>query len=192
MGDYYQDNCNAYHESTVKIDPSSFLEPVAQRLPPSATVLDVGCGSGRDMFWLKDRGFLVTGFERSPGLAGLARKHSGCRVIEGDFEKYDFSGLSLDAIILVGALVHVPHDRFQSVLENIVRGLKQEGHALVTLKEGRNSQPDVSSGRVFHLWHDEDLRDIFDKLNLTIVDFSRQVSKVRPTDVWLGYVLQKR
>jgi len=192
MRDYYQDNFNAYHESTVKIDPSSFLEPIAQRLPLSATILDVGCGSGRDMLWFKQRGFNTTGFERSSGLAELARKHSGCRVIEGDFEKYDFSGLSLDAIILVGALVHVSHEQFQAVLENIVRGLKQEGHALVTLKEDRNIPEDLSSERVFYFWHDKDLRDIFDKLNLTIVDFSRQVSKVRPTDVWLGYVLQKR
>ena len=192
MGDYYQDNYLEYHESTVKIDPSSFLEPVTQRLLPSAVILDVGCGSGRDMLWLKQRGFNIIGFERSPGLTELAKKHSGCQIIEDDFEQYDFSGLSVDAIILVGALVHVPHNKFQSALENIVRGLKQEGHVLVTMKENMNVPPDLSSERVFYLWHDRDLRDIFDNLNLIIVDFSRQESKIRATDVWLGYVLQKR
>ena len=192
MGDYYQDNYLEYHESTVKIDPSSFLEPVTQRLLPSAVILDVGCGSGRDMLWLKQRGFNIIGFERSPGLAELAKKHSGCQIIEDDFEQYDFSGLSVDAIILVGALVHVPHNKFQSALENIVRGLKQKGYVLVTMKENMNVPPDLSSERVFYLWHDRDLRDIFDNLNLIIVDFSRQESKIRATDVWLGYVLQKR
>ena len=192
MGDYYQENYEEYHKATVRVDPSSFLEPIAQRLSPSATILDVGCGSGRDMLWFGNRGFLVTGFERSPGLAELARKHSGCQVIEGDFEQYDFSCLSVDAIVLVGALVHVPHTQFQRVLDNIVRGLKQEGHALLSMKEGRSTSPDLSPERVFHLWNDRDLRHTFKELDLTIVNFFKQTSRIRDTDVWLGYVLQKK
>jgi len=31
----------------------------------------VGCGSGRDLLWLKNRGFKVIGFERPKGLAEL-------------------------------------------------------------------------------------------------------------------------
>jgi len=34
---------------------------------------ELGCGSGRDLLWLKNRGFHVIGFERSPGLAELCR-----------------------------------------------------------------------------------------------------------------------
>jgi SAM-dependent methyltransferase len=190
MGDYYQENWKAYHEATFAIDPSSFLAPLFERLDPPATILDVGCGSGRDMLWFRERGFQVTGLERSSRLAELAREHSGCRVNEGDFEVYDFSSLSVDAVVLVGALVHIPNDRFQAALENVLRGLKQGGHALITLKEGRN-QSEMFAGRIFHLWQDEGLRDKFEELKLTIVDFSRQVSKIRGTDVWLGYVLQK-
>jgi len=29
------------------------------------------------------------------------------------------------------------------------------------------------------------------QLKLTVVDFSRQISRIRDTDVWLGYVLEK-
>ena len=75
MPDYYQENYKAYHEKTFSIDPSSFLEPLARRLPPEAFILDVGCGSGRDLMWMAKRGFEVIGFERSPGLAELAREN---------------------------------------------------------------------------------------------------------------------
>jgi len=190
MGDYYQENFDSYREATFTIDPSSFLTPLLARLDPPATILDVGCGSGRDMLWFKERGFNTTGFERSRGLAELARKHSGCHVTEGDFEQYDFSGLSVDAVVLVGALVHVPHNRFEAVLKNIARGLKQKGHALLTMKEGRDLKK-TSHGRVFYLWQDSDLREIFDNLTLTVVDFARQTSKIRDMDIWLGYVLKK-
>ncbi|MBT6500465.1 MAG: class I SAM-dependent methyltransferase [Deltaproteobacteria bacterium] len=94
----------------------------------------------------------------------------------------------MDAILLVGAMVHVPHERFQEVFSNILRALKPRGHVLLTLKEG-NQDVEVSGGRIFYRWRDESLRKVFDQLNLTVVDFSRQVSKIRESDVWLGYVL---
>ncbi|MBU0698117.1 MAG: class I SAM-dependent methyltransferase, partial [Proteobacteria bacterium] len=103
MTDYYQENYQAYHEKTFSIDPSSFLDPLAARLSPEAFILDAGCGSGRDLFWFKQRGFEVIGLERSPGLAQLARENAGCEVIEDDFETYDFSFMEVDAILLAGA-----------------------------------------------------------------------------------------
>jgi 2-polyprenyl-3-methyl-5-hydroxy-6-metoxy-1,4-benzoquinol methylase len=75
MKDYYQENYKAYHEKTFSIDPSSFLEPLAGRLPPEAFIMDVGCGSGRDLQWMKKQGFEVVGFDQSPGLAELAREN---------------------------------------------------------------------------------------------------------------------
>lgn len=54
------------------------------------------------MIDVKKRGFDVIGFERSPGLAELARDNAGCEVIEGDFETYDFSSILVDAVMLVG------------------------------------------------------------------------------------------
>ena len=55
------------------MDPSSFLQPFASHLAEGSLILDVWCGSGRDLLWLKNRGFKVIGFERSKGLAELAR-----------------------------------------------------------------------------------------------------------------------
>jgi len=142
------------------------------------------------MRWFRERGFRPTGIERSPSLAELAGTHSGCPVVEADFETYDFSGLSTDAVVLTGALVHIPNDRLGQVLGHILHGLIPGGHALITLKEGRDPT-ETSHGRTFYLWQDPDLRGLFADLNLVVVDFSRSVSKVRDTDIWLGYVLQK-
>jgi SAM-dependent methyltransferase len=189
--DYYQENHKKYHEQTAGIDPASFLTPLVRCLTPGSSILDVGCGSGRDMWWLKDRGFRSTGFERASGLAALAREHSGCPVLEGDFEGYDFSGMDVDAILLVGALVHVPHERFSKILSNIVQALNPEGHVLLTLKEGVKTR-DGGGDRVFYLWKDGVLRAVFETLHLTVVDFSRAISKIRKSDVWLGYVLKKQ
>jgi SAM-dependent methyltransferase len=190
MSEYYQKNYQAYHEKTFSIDPSSFLSPLAKRLPPEAFVLDVGCGSGRDLLWMKKRGFEVIGFEQSPGLAELARDNAGCEVIEGDFETYDFSSILVDAVMLIGALVHVPHEGFSKVFENITSAIPDDGSVLITLKEGSGNVTALD-GRTFYLWEDKEVRKIFDTLGFKICDFASSVSKTGSGDVWLSYVLDK-
>ena len=191
MNDFYQEQAAAYYDSTVKIDPTSFLEPLANRLQPGAQILDIGCGSGRDLKWFREKGFAATGFERSPELARRARRFSGCPVIEGDFTTYDFSQLSCDAITLIGALVHLPETELAPTLRRITRALKPEGLLYLTLKEG-NGRQTAPDGRVFTLWPENNLRQVFTTLDFTILDFSRKTSKLRASDTWLGFILQRR
>jgi len=190
MFDYYQKNFKEYHKKTFNIDPSSFLLPLSEKLSPGASILDIGCGSGRDLLWFRQRGFEVVGFERSPGLAGLVRKNVGCEVIEGDFETYDFSRLSVDAIMLIGVLVHLPHNKVSAVLISINRALKDDGKIFLSLKKGAGNTSD-SHGRIFYLWNDGELRDLFKDLGLDVIDYFQQSSTIGTDEVWMGYVLEK-
>ncbi len=187
--DFYEENHQQYFNSTVSIDPASFLEPFARCLAHNATILDIGCGSGRDLRWFAERGFSPTGFEKSPNLARLARQHAVCPVIEGDFRAFDFSQLSFSALVLVGSLVHLSHDEFPVILKRICKALRADGHILITLKEGVGTST-TADGRVFTLWSAADLEGVFTSQGFQILDISRQVSKVRPDDIWLGYVLR--
>ncbi|MBT8763193.1 methyltransferase domain-containing protein [Desulfohalobiaceae bacterium Ax17] len=190
MSDYYHKNYKNYFDSTFKIDPSSFLSPLIHFLKPGAQILDVGCGSGRDLLWLKKRGFQVRGLERSPGLASLAGSYSQCRVIEGDFKIYDFSKIKVDAIILIGALVHINHHDFKTIFERIALGCKSGGMIQITIKEGTGYQI-ADDGRKFYLWQDETLRNFFKNSLYQILYFRREVSKLNNTDIWLNYILRK-
>ena len=190
MSDYYQQNYKKYHEKTFPVDPTYFLTPFAEKLKPGATILDIGCGSGRDLLWFKKRGFKVIGFERSPGLASLAMENVGCEVIEGDFEAHDFSQLSVGAIMLVGALVHLPHSKVPEVLNSVGRALKDDGILFLSLKKGEGNTSD-SHGRVSYLWNDGELRDLFKDLGLDVTEYFQQSSKIGTDEVWIGYVLEK-
>src|SRR6056297_2658876 len=140
MSDFYSVNYKAYAERTFAVDPAGFLTPFLDLLPPGASLLDVGCGAGRDLLWFKKRGFQVTGFEKSPGLADLARKNAGCDVIEGDFETFDFSAFSFDGILASAAFVHIPHDRLPDVIANICPALVKNGLIYTSLKKGEGAE----------------------------------------------------
>jgi hypothetical protein len=92
--------------------------------------------------------------------------------------------------MLVGALVHVPHERFSKVFENITSAIPDDGSVLITLKEGSGdlTAPD---GRTFYLWEDPKLRELFDSLGFKVCDFASAVSKTGSGDIWMSYVLDK-
>jgi SAM-dependent methyltransferase len=189
VNNFYEDNHQHYFDSTVGIDPSAFLEPLARRLTPKATILDIGCGSGRDLLWFVRRGFRPTGFEQSPSLAALAREHAGCPVMEGDFSRYNFADLQFSALVFVGSLVHISPESLPAILTSTCRALIPGGLLLITLKEGDGTSL-AADGRVFTLWSKPDIEKVFAASNLHIIDFSRQISNIRPDDIWLGYVLR--
>ena len=191
LNDFYEKHHRTYFNTTVNIDPSCFLEALAKRLRPGATVLDIGCGSGRDLLWFSEQGFHPTGFEQSTSLAALAREHSGCDVIVGDFLTFDFSALNYDAVVLIGSLVHVEKDILPKILVEIVQALKENGLMYVSLKarQGRCNQAD---GRIFVLWSPKELEPIFLGSGLNVEDFFISQSKKTRSDQWLNFLLRKQ
>jgi SAM-dependent methyltransferase len=188
--DFYETHFLDYRNRTVNIDPSLFLAPLTRHLQKGANVLDIGCGSGRDLLWLKEHGYRPTGFERSSGLAEMAGQHSQCPVIHGDFTVFDFSALHFDAILLIGALVHLQYSELAPILLRISKAVKRDGLIYLTLKE-ESGRSQTEDGRIFTLWKPEDLEQLFPALGLEILDFSRNTSAVNRQDVWLGYLLKK-
>ena len=210
MGDYYSRHYRDYHERTFFAGTSPLLRALADRMAPGSHILDVGCGSGRDLLWLKKQGFAVTGFEKSAGLARLARRNARCRVIEGDFESFDFSSLRTDAVLLCGAFVHLPPASVLPTFQNVTRALGASGRppgvtrgakpraasvatgperlVCLSMKEGRGirKHPD---GRLAYLWQDDDLRRLFIRCGFAVLDFGRSRSLLGTDEIWLGYLL---
>ncbi|MFW6297603.1 MAG: class I SAM-dependent methyltransferase [Desulfosalsimonas sp.] len=187
---YYHQHAEEYFQRTVAIDPSSFLTDFVRLLPPRATILDLGCGSGRDLRWLRQQGFAGTGLEQSPALARLAAEHSGCPVITGDFETFDFSQSSFDALLASGSLVHTPHQRLPGIISRAARTLPPAGIFYISLKQGRGHRTDAL-GRPFYYWQDPDLRALFARIGLNILNFATSNSALNSSDQWLAYVLHR-
>ncbi|WP_222427645.1 class I SAM-dependent methyltransferase [Desulfobotulus alkaliphilus] len=168
-------------------DSSLFLSDFVHSLPRGARVLDVGCGSGRDLKWLKAQGFHAEGLDRSPELVDFAERYSGCRVWQADFETWDFKDMKVEGLLFSGSLVHLSEEKVISVMERLGCLLADGGRIYVSLKEGKGTYRD-KNGRIFYLWEQERAESLWKGLGRDILFFRRQRSGAG-TD-WLGWVLE--
>lgn len=72
-------------------------------LRPTKTLLDIGCGGGKNLLNLK-RDFLVTGLDLSPAMIAQARAlNPGCEIVPGDMRSFAL-GRTFDAILMDDAI----------------------------------------------------------------------------------------
>jgi len=74
-------------------------------------ILDVGCGTGKDLLRLQEAGWKVTGVEISPYAASLARARLRCEVVPGHFDEASLEGQSFDVVRVSHVLEHLPSPR---------------------------------------------------------------------------------
>jgi SAM-dependent methyltransferase len=105
---------------------------VAGRLPPKASVLEIGCSSGYFTKALADRGYDVVGIEYDSEAANAARQ-LGLKIIYGDIEQpATFRSISdrFDAVLLMDVLEHLRDPK--GLLRRLLGLLKPSGRLLCT------------------------------------------------------------
>lgn len=94
-------------------------------LGPNVTVLEVGFGNGEFMGYCKQLGCEVLGTETNTALVELA-KEKGFRAIRAD-QLDDIAKDSIDLIVAIDVLEHIPNDQMVVFLQNMSKKLKETG-----------------------------------------------------------------
>lgn len=92
-------------------------------------LLDVGCGTGKDLPSFIESGWKVTGVEASPYAASWASKRLGCEILVGEFEEAPLRDGSFDVVRFSHTLEHLPSPR--RALERAHRALRPEGRLFI-------------------------------------------------------------
>jgi len=83
---------------------SGVIRKYAQR--PAATLLDIGCGGGKNVLNL-NRHFDVTGLDLSPAMLAQAKElNPGCTFVQGDMRTFRL-GRAFDAVLMDDAISHM-------------------------------------------------------------------------------------
>ena len=81
--------------------PSAFAHAVNAQLAAETSVIDVGCGNGRDSLFFARRGHSVQGFDAVPGVLGPPRRRARRNDLDATFERLDLD--SVREVLVAGA-----------------------------------------------------------------------------------------
>jgi SAM-dependent methyltransferase len=104
------------------------------------TILDFGCGPGRDLKIFTELGHIAIGLEGTTQLAAMARAYSGCEVWQQDFLKLDLTKNHLDGVFANASLFHVPSQELPLVLLELRACLKPGGVLFNSNQHGHNEE----------------------------------------------------
>jgi SAM-dependent methyltransferase len=140
--EHYQARAEAFWEGTRNHDVEQNIEALLRHVqaPPPFTLLDFGCGPGRDLKAFVERGHHAVGLEGAPALAEMARTHSGCEIWQQDFLQMDLPDGRFDGVFANASLFHVPRQELVRVLRQLHATLKPQGVLFSSNPRGENQE----------------------------------------------------
>jgi SAM-dependent methyltransferase len=108
-----------------------------ERLPDGADVLELGCGRGVPVARELAKRHRLTGVDISAAQIALARHHvPEASFIHGDYTALDVASASVDAVVAILTLTHVPREEHAELLCRIAGWLRDGGYLLCSLGVG--------------------------------------------------------
>jgi ubiquinone/menaquinone biosynthesis C-methylase UbiE len=147
-GDFARRNWNA---SLAKV-----LDKFSRHLKETALVLDLGCGPGRDIASLRDRGLQVVGMDLSTGMLNEAQERVGGPLACADMRQLPLPTSAFDGIWVCAALLHLPHEQAPGALAEMRRILRPGGSLYVSVKQGQGEQWNDQYGRRFFAYYGQE------------------------------------
>ncbi len=140
--EHYDRHAGDFWEGTRGHDVSQNIAALLQHVEgkPPFTILDLGCGPGRDLKAIAGLGHVAVGLEGSARFVEMARVYSGCEVLQQDFFKLDLPAGCFDGVFANAALFHVPTQELPRVLLELRAALKPRGVLFSSNPRGHNEE----------------------------------------------------
>jgi SAM-dependent methyltransferase len=194
---YY--SCHA-HEVAQRYEEvkSPLASSFVRIFPPGGRILDIGCGSGRDMAELHRQGYQPFGVDATAELVALAQKAHP--TLAGRIKKgvlpdigVPFDG-EFDGVLCSAVLMHIDTADLLNAALSIKSCLKVNGRLLVSIPSHRadvNDQERDAHGRLFKTYSPGYLRLIFERLGFTLIDqWENEDAMNRQTIDWVTLILE--
>src|ERR1700722_8711478 len=190
---HYAQRATEFEAGTRDHDVSQNIAALLRHIEgePPFTILDFGCGPGRDLAALTRLGHIAIGLEGTPAFATLARAQTGCEVWQQDFLKLDLPGERFDGIFANASLFHVPSQELPRVLRQLHTALKPGGVLFTSNPHGQNEEG-WNRGR-YGAYHDLEAwrRYMLDAAFIEIEYYYRPTGLPREQQPWLASVWRR-
>ncbi|MFZ1908085.1 MAG: class I SAM-dependent methyltransferase [Burkholderiales bacterium] len=191
--EHYNQRAQDYWEGTRGHDVSQNIAALLRHIEgePPFTILDLGCGPGRDLEVLAGLGHVAVGLDGAERFARMARENSGCEVWLQDLLALELPPAHFDGVYANAVLFHVPSQELPRVLVELCAALKPGGVLFSSNPRGNNEEG-WNRGR-YGAYHDlESWRRYMTRAGFTELEhYYRPPGLPRSQQPWLATVWRR-
>lgn len=188
---YYDENTVGFIRNTVAVNFTETQNIFLSKLKNFSSILDFGCGSGRDTKYFLKQGYQVTATDGSIELCKAATQYTGIPVKRMLFQELDETD-TYDGIWACSSILHLPLPELEDVLHRMAVALKKDGIIYTSFKYG--TYQGERNGRYFTDMTEETFSNLLQNIKELKIEDQWITSDVRPgrgDEKWLNIILRK-
>lgn len=190
--DYYNENVNEFFDTTVHADVHDIRQKFLAKIQPGGTILDFGCGSGRDTKAFLEKGYAVDAMDGSEELCRKASEYAGIEVKHSYFEELNALE-KYDGIWACSSILHLSKEELKPIFMKMREAVKSNGVIYTSFKYG--DFEGNRNGRFFTDFTEETFSEYIksvEGLNLEEYWITNDVRPGRGEERWLNLILRKQ
>jgi SAM-dependent methyltransferase len=151
---HYEQRAEEFRAGTQDHDVSQNIAALLRHIQgaPPFSILDFGCGPGRDLKSFTGLGHSAVGLDGASAFIAMARAATGCEVWQQDFLRLELPAERFDGIFANASLFHVPSKELPRVLLELYGALKPAGVLFSSNPRGKNEEG--WNGERYGAYHD--------------------------------------
>lgn len=168
--------------------PIGFIEKFSNLA--GRTIVDLGCGPGRDAAILRSLGHEITCVDASQTMVNICEKQ-GFKTAKADLLLLPFESANFDAAWAYTSFLHLPKKQLRNGLVEMKRVVKRQGIFGIGMIEGEGElykeTPKVSMPRFFAYYSTTELEQAFADTGFEVIDKTTFQPRERQ---YLNYILK--
>jgi trans-aconitate methyltransferase len=189
---HYSLNPSGFWDGTKNHNVSQNINAFLSQIEGSSpfTVLDFGCGPGRDLKTFKELGNNAYGLEGCPEFCHMAQENSGCEVYQQNFIDIDLAPQFYDGIFANASLFHVPKEDLSDLMIRLHTSLKKNGVLFSSNPRGKGE--DLEGTRYANFMEIDEYKAIVEDIGFKLIDhYYRPQGQPIEHCPWLACVFRK-
>ena len=189
--DYYNENAKKFIDGTVAVDFKHIQDTFLELLPEHASILDFGCGSGRDAKYFLGHGCMVDAMDGSFELCKAASEYTGINVKHMLFQELNEKE-KYDGIWACASILHVKREELPEIIRKMSLAAKANGIIYLSFKYG--DFEGERNGRYFTDMTEESMAKLlvgFPEFTVEKQWITGDVRAGRGDERWLNMILRK-
>lgn len=168
------------------------LESFTKFVKPNGSILDLGCGHGRDCKYFEEQGFSVTGIDLSRKMLKVA-KHicEDTKFIHMDIRETPYKKWKFDGIWACASLYHLEKQDFIKLINDLPNILNENGILFIAIKEGEGTKiqykEELGVSKFYSLYKIDEILKIIRNGGFHIIKFLYEVKSDKWMNIYAKY-----